>query len=176
VTRANKKTDGHDSKESDGPSSAPLGAALRRAWVGYQLLLEEEMATAGVSRRHFPDGRVLHICAQSPDTTISEIGRELEITRQGASKLVGVLMEQGMVTLAPSPTDGREKLVRLTRTATTYLDTQRKGRAAVDRRLRAQVGDDAIEALFGLLERLGSRDTPRLHAFLRTRSGAMHLE
>jgi DNA-binding MarR family transcriptional regulator len=175
VTRASKRADDPDSKESDTDAPQSLGAALRRAWVGYQLLLEEEMTTAGVKRRHFPDGRVLHICAQSADTTISEIGRELGMTRQGASKLVGVLVREGFVTLEPSPTDGREKLVKLTRTATTYLDTQRKARARVDRRLKAGVGDEAIDKLVRLLVRLDANDTPRLRTFLRTRS-AMQLE
>jgi DNA-binding MarR family transcriptional regulator len=170
VTRASTKADDPDSKDPNTDAPSSLGAALRRAWVGYQLLLEEEMAAAGVERRHFPDGRVLHICAQATDTTISEIGRELGITRQGASKLVGVLVREGFVTLEPSPTDGREKLVRLTRTATTYLDIQRKARARVDRRLRAEVGGEAVEALVSLLVRLDANDTPRLRTFLRTRS------
>jgi hypothetical protein len=35
-----------------------LGPALRRAWVGYQQQLDEELAKAGFDDRGFPDGRV----------------------------------------------------------------------------------------------------------------------
>ncbi|HTU36504.1 MAG TPA: helix-turn-helix domain-containing protein [Acidimicrobiales bacterium] len=139
------------------------------------MLLEDAMATAGVRRRHFPDGRVLHICARSTGATISEIGRELGITRQGASKLVRVLREQGFVTLEPSPTDGREKIVILTRIATTYLDAQRKARSTIDGRLKAEVGEEAFEALYDLLVRLGGHDTARLRTYLQTRT-ARNLE
>ena len=133
------------------------------------------MAASGVSRRSFPDGRVLHICARSSDTTISDIGRELGITRQGASKVVRVLRDQGFVKLQNSPADGREKLVTLTRTATAYLAAQRNAASTLERRLKAEVGDEAIEALYELLERLGGNDTPRLRSFLRTHSRAMDL-
>ena len=43
-----------------------LGAALRRAWVGYQRRLDQEIATAGFADRGFPDGRVLRMCSGQP--------------------------------------------------------------------------------------------------------------
>src|SRR5579859_7795430 len=89
-----------------------LAAALRRAWLGYQLRLDEGLAAAGFGDRGFPDGRVLRICAANPDgTTISQIGRELGITRQGASKTVASLRERRYVIVTPSATSGREKIV-----------------------------------------------------------------
>ena len=156
--------------------TVPLGAALRRAWIGYQLLLDEQMAASGARRRNFPDGRVLRICARSSDTTISEIGRELGITRQGASKLVGALREEGFVKLQTSATDSREKLVTLTRTATTYLDAQRNAARTIERRLKAEVGPEALETLYDVLEHLGGNDTPRLRTFMRSHNREMHIE
>lgn len=177
MTEETSKTGGQDSERSaQRPDAAPLGAALRRAWIGYQLLLEEQMAASGVRRRNFPDGRVLHICARSSDTTISEIGRELGITRQGASKIVGVLRDQGFVKVQTSAVDGREKLVTLTRTATSYLDAQRNAARSIERRMKAEVGGEAIEALHELVEVLGGNDTPRLRTFLRAHSRGTNLE
>jgi hypothetical protein len=71
-------------------SREPLASvpALRQAWVGYQRRLDEQMATAGFEDRGFPDGLVLRICSRTPGVTISQIGRELGITRQGAAKVV----------------------------------------------------------------------------------------
>src|ERR1039458_2291101 len=89
-----------------------LGGALRRAWIGYQRRLDEELAAAGFDDRGFPDGRVLRMCSGPAETTIAQIGRELGITRQGASKNVASLRDRGYVTLSASATDGREKTVK----------------------------------------------------------------
>ena len=88
-----------------------LGAALRRAWLGYQLRLDRAMAEAGFGERNFPDGRVLRVCADRGGSTISAIGRELGITRQGASKVVMHLCDHGYVAVNASTTSKREKSV-----------------------------------------------------------------
>lgn len=143
-----------------------LGRALARAWVGYQRRLDEQMTAAGFARA-LPDGRVLRICASSSEPTISKIGRELGITRQGASKLIAGLRDRGYVTLAPSPADGREKLVELTPRAIEYLGAQRRAARNVERRLRAEIGQDAFERLFALLEAVGGHEQPRIGDYLR---------
>ena len=55
-------------------ASPALGGALRRAWVGYQLRSDEQLAAAGFADRGFPDGRALRFCAQSEEVTASQIG------------------------------------------------------------------------------------------------------
>src|SRR6185312_12740771 len=112
-----------------------LGPALRRAWVGYQRRLDEELAAAGYADRALPDLRVLRICLRSPETTISQIGRELGITRQGAGKVVATLRDRGYVTLTESATDGREKFVTPTPHALDYLAAHRRAVRVVERRL-----------------------------------------
>jgi hypothetical protein len=42
------------------------------------------------------------------ETTISDIGRGLGITRQGASKIVAGLRDRGYLEVTPSAVDGRE--------------------------------------------------------------------
>ena len=91
-----------------------LGPALRRAWIGYQRRLDRAMADAGFDERRFPDGRVLRLCSEPAGSTISNIGRELGMTRQGASKLVSHLQDRGYVSVADSATSRREKAVTLT--------------------------------------------------------------
>ncbi len=105
-------------------SQTGLGVALRQAWVGYRRRLDDELAKAGFGDRGFPDGRVLAICSKQSDVTISSIGRELGMTRQGASKLVASLRARGYVTLHPSGIDRVEKLVALTPRARTFLRVQ----------------------------------------------------
>ena len=154
------------SERGDGPRAMPLGGALRRAWVGYQLLLDEELAAAGFGDRGLPDGRVLRICARDPDVTISAIGRELDMTRQGAAKLVASLRDRGYVTLDPSPASGREKRITLTPRAQEYLTAHRAAARGIERRLQAQLGDDAYQGLLLLLEALGSQEQPRMRDYI----------
>ena len=116
-----------DADTSSVPSTSPgLGAALRRAWLGYQLRLDRAMAEAGFGERRFPDGRVLRVCSGQAGSTISAIGRELGITRQGASKVVAHLRDRGYVAVADSTTSKREKSVVLTPRGIDYLAHQRR--------------------------------------------------
>ena len=85
------------------------------------------MAEAGFGERGFPDGRVLRMCAGEAGSTISAIGRELGITRQGASKVVAHLCDRGYVVVADSTTSKREKSVVLTPLGVDYLAQRRAG-------------------------------------------------
>lgn len=147
--------------------SLALGGALRRAWVGYQLRLDEQMAAAGFAERGFPDGRVLRLCAQAEEVTASQIGRELGITRQGAGKVVAALRDRGYVTLLTSPSDHREKVVRLTPRAHDYLAAQQSASRQIERKLRKQIGSEAFESLLQLLDALGGHDQPLMRDYLR---------
>jgi DNA-binding MarR family transcriptional regulator len=146
--------------------SVGLGPALRQAWLGYQLRLDEEMAAAGFGERRFPDGRVLRICAEPTGSTISGIGRVLGITRQGAGKVVGRLCDRGYVSVADSATSGREKSVTLTPRGAEYLATQRKAVRGIEHRLRTELGDAGLDALHTLLGALGQSEQVRMRTYL----------
>ncbi len=144
-----------------------LGGDLRRAWVGYRRRLDAEMAAAGFADRRFPDGRVLRLCSTTSGATISQIGRELGITRQGASKIVASLRDRRYVKLTPSPTDRREKVVELTSRATDFLAAHRKATRRIERQLRAEVGAEGFDGLDRLLRALGGDEQPRMSDYLR---------
>lgn len=154
-------------QDASGPRTARLGVALRQAWAGYRRQLDQELAAAGFGERGFPDGRVLRLCTDAPHVTISQVGRELGITRQGASKIVASLRDRGYVALSPSPTDGREKIVRPTRRAVEFLSAQREAARRIEGRIRSQLGDDALEGLYQLLDALGEEDQRRRPDYLR---------
>ena len=149
------------------PPSDSLGAALRRAWLGYQTRLDTAMAEAGFGERRFPDGRVLRLCAGRAGSTISAIGRELGITRQGASKVVGHLRDRGYVTVADSATSRREKSVMLTSRGLDYLRTQRAAARAIEEALRALLGEAGFTALHALVDALDDAETARMRTYLR---------
>jgi DNA-binding MarR family transcriptional regulator len=147
-----------------------LGAALRCAWLGYQLRLDRAMAEAGFGERGFPDGRVLRMCAGEAGSTISALGRELGITRQGASKAVAHLRDRGYVVVTDSTTSKREKSVVLTPLGVDYLAHQRAAARAIEDELRAELGDAALTSLGALLDALDAGEEVRLRAYLRRSS------
>jgi DNA-binding MarR family transcriptional regulator len=149
-----------------------LGPALRQAWVGYQLRLDAAMADAGFDNRRFPDGRVLRFCSEPSGSTISAIGRELGITRQGAGKVVAHLRESGYVGVADSAISGREKTVTLTARGIEYLAAQREATRAIDDQLRAELGEAGFASLFVLLDALGEGGRIRMRAYLQRSTGA----
>ncbi len=149
------------------PSSASLGPALRRAWLGYQRRLDTATAEAGFGERRFPDGRVVRMCSGEAGSTISAIGRELGITRQGAGKVVVDLRERGYVTVADSATSKREKSVVLTALGVDYLRAQQAAGRAIEDELRAELGEAAFTGLFALLDALDDRDGERMRTYLR---------
>jgi DNA-binding MarR family transcriptional regulator len=153
------------------PPSVGLGPALRRAWLGYQHRLDTAMAEAGFGERRFPDGRVLRLCAGEAGSTISAIGRELGITRQGASKVVRHLRDRGYVAVADSPTSKREKSVILTSRGIDYLRAQRAAARAIEDELRAELGQSGFAGLIALLEALDPGEDPRMRTYLSTRLG-----
>jgi DNA-binding MarR family transcriptional regulator len=149
-----------------------LGPALRRAWIGYQQRLDMAMADAGFDERRFPDGRVLRLCSAPAGSTISNIGRELGMTRQGASKLVSHLQERGYVSVADSATSRREKAVNITDLGTQYLRAQRSAVRTIEDAVRAELkgaglGEETLDALYRLLDVLdGGNDKVRMRTYL----------
>ena len=147
-----------------------LGPALRRAWLGYQLRLDGAMAEAGFGERSFPDGRVLRLCAGEGGSTISGIGREIGITRQGAAKVVAHLRDRGYVVVADSTASRREKSVALTPMGVDYLAQQRAAARAIEEDLRNELGEATFGALGALLGALDAGEGVRLRAYLRRSS------
>jgi DNA-binding MarR family transcriptional regulator len=125
------------------------------------------MADAGFGERRFPDGRVLRFCSKPTGSTISAIGRELGITRQGAGKVVAHLRESGYVSVADSATSGREKTVTLTARGIEYLAAQREATRKIDSQLRAELGEASFASLFTLLDAFGEGRQVRMRAYLQ---------
>jgi DNA-binding MarR family transcriptional regulator len=163
--RSSREDTGAD-EEAESPSLG-LGPALRRAWLGYQLRIDSAMADAGFGERRFPDGRVLRLCAGQGGSTISAIGRELGMTRQGAGKVVGYLSERGYVTVTDSATSRREKSVTLTSRGTDYLRAQGAAARAIENELRSALGASGFSALFDALDVLETGEATRMRSYLQ---------
>lgn len=139
---------------------AALARALRGALTGYWRLVGAELAAAGFADRRFPEGRVLVQCAAPGDTTISDVGRRLGITRQGAGKIVTRLREDGYLNVSASATDGREKVLSLTPRAEQFLAALAQASRTAQAKLREQIGADGLEQLFRTLDLLAALAGP----------------
>ena len=129
------------------------------------------MADAGFGERRFPDGRVLRLCSGQAGSTISAIGRELGITRQGASKVVGHLRDRGYVAVADSATSRREKSVTLTSRGIDYLRGAASGRSGDrGRSERPRSERQGFSGLFALLDALDDGEHVRMRTYLRRSS------
>ncbi|MEU6332740.1 MarR family winged helix-turn-helix transcriptional regulator [Streptomyces sp. NPDC047049] len=137
----------HFSDESGTPA---LGPQLLRSWLGYRRRIERKLAASGFTDRRLPDGMILRLCVANEELTVSRIGREMQISRQGASKLVADLCERGFLSLEKSSGDGREKIVRPTPDAIAFLRAFREARREVDEEIREHLGDEAVRALAAL--------------------------
>jgi len=125
------------------------------------------MAAAGFADRRLGDGRVLRLCARAESMTASKIGRELEITRQGAGKIVNRLRDRGYLVLEPSPVSGREKVITLTPRGHSYLDAQRQAARRIETTVRERTGQRGFKGLTALLHALaGAEQQPTLRAYL----------
>jgi len=137
-----------------------LGRALRRALNGYWQLIGNQLTAAGFDDRKFPEGQVLAMCARPGETTISDVGRRLGITRQGAGKIVAGLRKHGYLIVTPSSTDGREKVLSLTPRAEQFLATVQDASRAVEAKLREEIGADGVDKLFRALDLLARHAGP----------------
>jgi DNA-binding MarR family transcriptional regulator len=98
---------------------------------------------------------VFALYAQPGPMTISEMGRQFDVTRQAASKIVAELRERGYVQTIASTTDQREKVVELTPKATEYVTARLRAAAELDKAIRKRVGAAGLGELRKLLDAIG---------------------
>jgi DNA-binding MarR family transcriptional regulator len=132
-----------------------LGQALRIAWWSYVHRVDAEMESAGFPERRSAMNYVFALYAQPGPMTISEMGRQFDVTRQAASKIVADLRERGYVETVSSATDQREKTVELTPKAIEHVAARLQAAARLDQEIRRRVGDAGLDALYKVLEAIG---------------------
>jgi len=77
---------------------------------------------------------------------ISQLMRELGITKQGAGQLVDTLVARGYLARTPDENDRRQLIVTLTERGLAAAETQAAARDMIDATLLARVGEADVEA------------------------------
>ncbi len=138
-----------------GSPQTDLGQALRIAWWSYVHRIDADMEAAGYPERRAAMNYVFALYAQPGPITISEMGRQFDVSRQAASKIVAELTQRGYVRAVASTTDQREKVVELTPKAIEHVTARLRAAAALDRSIRESVGDAGLDQLHQVLAAVG---------------------
>ncbi|WP_368518851.1 MarR family winged helix-turn-helix transcriptional regulator [Rhizobium sp.] len=99
-------------------TNQPLGIdqcncnAMRRASRQITRLYDAHLEPAGLRITQF---LILAALAEAKSATVNMLAERLDVERTAMGKMVGTLERDGFITMKPSPTDGRFRVIELTR-------------------------------------------------------------
>jgi DNA-binding MarR family transcriptional regulator len=136
-------------------SEVALPALLRHARATYGTAMREALAEAGYD--DIPGNGLYVIGALAwGEAPLSQIIRELRVTKQAAGQLVDALVLRGYLDRQVDPGDRRRLTVALTERGRGAADTQAAAREAIDAELTARLGEEKVrharEALAALID------------------------
>ena len=144
-----------------GSSASPLFLRESEIRRGLELLyfgnahvtraIDRGLAKQGLGRAHH---RALYFIARKPDMPVSDLLALLAITKQSLGRVLGELMERGMVEQRPGERDRRQRLLRLTEAGTaleaSLFDALRERMSLA----YSRAGQDAVSGYWAVLEGL----------------------
>ncbi len=129
-----------------------------------RMLLEAHRAlsaelTDALEERGYPEARPSHAAVfmhidRRSGTRLTDLARRARISKQGMMLIVDDLEDAGFVRRVRDPADARAKIVRLTAKGRRFVAEARRAMAALEGRVRRELGDRRYEALRGGLEQL----------------------
>jgi DNA-binding MarR family transcriptional regulator len=133
-------------------NAVDLGILLGLASAAHADLVQQHLAAAGFEDVRRSDTGILFLLQTVDDPTVGACGKGLGVTKQAAAQTLHALADRGYVTLDPSPTDGRQRVVRLTERGQAQL----RAAFAFSRELQAE-----------LVQELGEAQVASARSFLR---------
>ncbi len=118
-----------------------LGALLIQAWINYQLQIEALISDAGYENLLPANASALYLINRIPAMSISDLARKLDITRQGASKVVFKLVKLGYLEVQPSIKSSREKSLFASERGVGYLIARKLAAEQVEVKFNQNLGD-----------------------------------
>lgn len=154
--RSSEKSAGMTSARSQRPGTpdvaTTLGALLRRPYELLARRIYEEVGARfdGIRRAHGSVFRNISL----DGSRITELAERAGMTKQSMAYLVDSLHENGYVTFAPDPDDGRAKLVKLTGRGEDALNALLEASRRAEADAARHLGGDGLRELRALLSRL----------------------
>ncbi|MGW0909574.1 MarR family winged helix-turn-helix transcriptional regulator [Streptomyces sp. NPDC002853] len=137
------------------PQAATVAAELRTAMGKLTRRVKHE--------DRIPHGQVavLGVLDRDGAMTTSDLATDQRVRPQSMARAVGLLLEQGLLTRMPHPTDGRKTLLDLSEAGRAALEAERGRRAGwLALAIEAELTDEERELLArstALMERLAAR-------------------
>lgn len=135
--------------------SKNIGTLLREISTAIDLQLRELRAGSRYENVRHSDVKVF-MCAFRAPATVSEIARELDVTRQAVHASVQRLVELRVLELQAQPNNGRDKLVVVTERGRHAQQTALDHIEVIETRMAEIIGKKELEALRGQLYKLAS--------------------
>jgi MarR family transcriptional regulator for hemolysin len=133
------------------PDQSPIGVDLARAAKEAERAFDDALAAAGSSR---PTWLILMTLKTSQPSTQIQLAAAVGIRDATLSYHLNAMEADGLVTRVRNPTNRRVHQVSLTAAGDALFFRLVHAVRAFDRRLRANISDDEIAQLRGLLKRL----------------------
>ena|SRR5690242_4981283 len=128
-------------------SGTDFGLLLAQALNGYVEHLHRELGERGFTDLRPTFGLLLRALHAQP-RTLTDLSRELGVSKQAAAKVVGEVERRGLVEREPSPVDRRATVLRLSARGEALVTAAIEIGNTVERDLPADVGlRDGLERL-----------------------------
>ena len=135
-----------------GTHERSIGVALIRAYEWFDDALIARMDASGYPGLTRSTSMIFSYLDPEGSRPV-DLARRIGISRQAVHKTLAEMVESGLVTLAPDPTDQRAKLVMLTELGREHVVVARQILADLEQELDARIGS---ERLAGLREALAA--------------------
>jgi DNA-binding MarR family transcriptional regulator len=146
------------------PATLDLGHLALFVGYAFSDAVMAALATAGFDDLRFSHGFVIQHLVDEP-RTIGALAERMEVTQQGASKVVAELEELGYVERVADPDDARVRHVQLSARGREAVTATRKARERLGRKLAGKCGEVATaecrRVLACALEQLGGAEAVR---------------
>lgn len=151
---------GDKRKMSDDPPSfrqtrRSLPIALLRARETVMGPLRQMLSASGVNEQKW---RVLRVLQERGPLELSQVAAEAVLLLSSLTRMIGPMVEEGLITRTTPPEDRRKSIVAITPAGLAFVQAHAAQSAAILGRIEAQFGHDRLEQLLDLLEDLQKLD------------------
>jgi homoprotocatechuate degradation regulator HpaR len=128
-----------------------LPIALLRARETVMGPLRDMLATSGVNEQKW---RVLRVLQEKGPLELSQVAAEAVLLLSSLTRMVGPMVEEGLISRMTPPEDRRKTVVAITPAGLALVNAHAGQSAAILGRIEAEFGHGRLENLLDLLEEL----------------------
>lgn len=122
---------------------------------------DDELCAMGLGRAHH---RCLYFIGRRPDLSVGDLLALLGVTKQSLGRVLGALVERGLVAQRTGDTDRRQRLLRLTPAGEELEQRLFSGLHTNMSRAYAASGEDAVAGFWTMMQNLMSEEAQRQFA------------